>query len=297
MIYKTDHSFQIGEQHLRQGKPCQDYALSGVTEANTAFAIVSDGCSSGGETDIGARLLSLATKQALLDERMSSVQSTAVFSGARDAYVETYRKAFGLDYRDLLATNLYAVVSNGEVRVEVIGDGIVAFVYTGGTVIYDFAWHDNMPYYPIYRLAGGNEAFINHHNAEPVPLRMTEAHCIDGTESVETHAHTYSIKDAMSGVSLLTHINAVPKLGPLQAVGLFSDRVEHVDQLDTIPTVRALMSFKSTNGQFAVRRMNRFLKNARANGKGPLDDIAMAVICLKDQKGDNHDTDQATHEA
>jgi hypothetical protein len=44
--------------------PCQDYALSGVTR-HLAYAVVADGCSSGGKTDIGARVLALATAIAL----------------------------------------------------------------------------------------------------------------------------------------------------------------------------------------------------------------------------------------
>lgn len=65
MDYKTNHAFHIGAQHLSLGKPCQDYAVSGSINDTTAYAIVSDGCSSGGETDIGARIVALATKRAL----------------------------------------------------------------------------------------------------------------------------------------------------------------------------------------------------------------------------------------
>ena len=64
MQFFTDEYFHIGRAHLGNGQPCQDYALSGQTE-ETAWAIISDGCSSGGKTDIGARLITLTTAKAL----------------------------------------------------------------------------------------------------------------------------------------------------------------------------------------------------------------------------------------
>ncbi len=67
MSLKTDHTFQIGLQHLQTGKPCQDFALSGTIADDLVYAIVSDGCSSGGMTDIGARLMVLATKRAIIE--------------------------------------------------------------------------------------------------------------------------------------------------------------------------------------------------------------------------------------
>ena len=60
----TDHYFHIGDTHLTAGKPCQDYAISSV-DNNAAFAVVSDGCSTGGDTDIGSRIIALSTITAL----------------------------------------------------------------------------------------------------------------------------------------------------------------------------------------------------------------------------------------
>ena len=67
MRFHADCSFHIGAQHLRLGLPNQDYALAGNLD-DRAYVVVSDGCSSGGRTDIGARLVSLAAARALREQ-------------------------------------------------------------------------------------------------------------------------------------------------------------------------------------------------------------------------------------
>ena len=56
---KLDSAFQIGKTH----DVCEDFALTGTfeDEKNTArYVIVSDGCSSSQNTDLGSRLLSFS---------------------------------------------------------------------------------------------------------------------------------------------------------------------------------------------------------------------------------------------
>jgi hypothetical protein len=61
-------------------------------------------------------------------------------------------------------------------------------------------------------------------------------------------------------------------------IALFSDGVTQVDGMDWRDVVAELLSFKSTEGDFVKRRMNRFLKDCQKHGKGPVDDISMACI-------------------
>lgn len=274
MKLSVDHSFHIGEQHLRQGKPAQDYALSGVIDDVAAYAIVSDGCSSGGQTDIGARLLSLATKRALKEN-----SDEAAFAIARDSYAEVFRSTLGLEHRDMLATNLFARVQNDEVFVHVTGDGVVALLYEHDLVLHQYTWEQNTPYYPAYRIGGFDESFIDLHKGTAKPLRLNSTY-----RSNETAVCEFTIGEGVRGIeSVYEDISGYHSKNPLLAIGLFSDGVEQVDQFATAEVVQALMSFKSTSGQFATRRMNRFLQEARKRGRGPLDDIAMAVIHLGQQ--------------
>src|SRR5688572_1835830 len=126
MTMHTDHHIAIGHQHLSDGKPCQDHALSGVVSEfgeTYAYAVVSDGCSTAGETDIGARLITTLTAKAFRDDYRSG-DAVSIDSAAFDV-----AQQLGLDPDDLLATHLYAVIdTTGEGHVMVKGDGVVVFV-------------------------------------------------------------------------------------------------------------------------------------------------------------------------
>ncbi len=276
MELRTDHSFHIGEQHLRNGKPCQDYALSGRLVNGAGYAIVSDGCSSGGKTDIGARLLTLATERALKEN-----ESETSFGVARDTYAETFRNTLGLEHRDMLATNLFALWHKDKLHVHTTGDGIVALQYETGLQLYRFGWDGNMPYYPAYRLAGEDQRYKEAQSKEQA-LTMTTDLVFNAKPDLDKHFDAeITTTDGMRGMELQFSPSAAEDFrGRIKAVGIFSDGVEQVDGLDEFEVVSALMSFKSTSGQFATRRMNRFLAEAKKTGRGPIDDIAMAVIHL-----------------
>lgn len=280
MQLRTDHSFHIGEQHLRTGKPCQDYALSGQLSDELAFAIVSDGCSSGGMTDIGSRLSCLATKQALLESVENETQEEEVVVKARDKNTELFRVALGLEHRDMLATNLFAVASTDEVFVHLTGDGVVALQYENELRITEYDWQQNMPFYPAYRAAGEENSF-RRAQSDRYEHAMQLRRYSPRTEE-QPHRGMYvdhiELERGMHGISNV-HTNS-SVYGRLLSVGIFSDGVAQVDGIPTDQVVQELMAFKSTNGQFATRRMNRFLTDAKKRGRGPLDDIAMAVINL-----------------
>ncbi len=271
MTLKTDHSFHIGEQHLRTGKPCQDYALSG-----TDYAIVADGCSSGGMTDFGARLISLALKQAAVTGPLPGLVDRT------QAYLDTMRRSLELDTRDMLATGLIAIAHSPEhVGVVVLGDGVIIEQAAHGTLYaYKYEWSDNAPFYLAYTQAD-RASFLARQ-----PTLTCERWTIQGSDTWK-HVRTTDQSVAMAIREGVNWSTGLIERGdkPPRAVGLFSDGVLQVDNLPWQKVVWELMSFKSTNGQFATRRMNRFLTDAKKIGRGPIDDIAMAVIHLgRDQE-------------
>lgn len=280
----ADHTFHIGEQHLRQGKPCQDYALSGVGE-KLAYAIVADGCSSGGMTDIGARLVALATARAI-PENIHFRDREVVVGGvdiARDSYLESYRACLQLKTSDLLATSMWAIVTDNAIVTHVTGDGVVALQYEHDLILERFDWTNNTPYYPAYRLGGEDESFRRfHEEAAQAPLTYIRESTRPGMGGVpDGSLERVPLDVAMLGIpSEWSHGEEGVYPGRLIAVGLFSDGVEQIDNVEEVDAIKSLMAFKSTGGKFAVRRMNRFLEDVRKVGKGPQDDIAMAVIHL-----------------
>jgi len=272
MSFTTDHTFHIGEQHSRNGKPNQDYALSGTFENGLAYIIVSDGCSSGGLTDIGSRLMVLATKQALVEisatiNPFENPNAIELVNQRRDTLLEQFRRALDLEYQDLLATCLWAISSSEFTLVNLTGDGIVAIQTEAGLTIEQFEWDKNMPYYPAYRLNQTDSLFIETHGDEPYPFRQTRL-----SEESGEYCSPKSTLEGMSGWSVQIESSK------LISLALFTDGVEQIDSLGYKEAVERLMAFKSTSGQFAVRRMNRFLKEVNTSGRGAIDDISYAVI-------------------
>lgn len=273
MRLTTDHTFHIGEQHCRTGKPNQDYVLSGCLNGGLAYAIVSDGCSSGGMTDIGSRLMVLATKRAIEKYAQSEIwlqQDDAVnrVNLLRDIYLEVYRESLGLEYEDLLATCLFVVSDGKFALVHATGDGMVYVKREQSIETHHLKWNQNAPYYPAYKLANLDDQFKKAHLISNTPFTYTKG----GAEEIIS---LEEVNVGMAGQTIMIESEAD---NGITAIGLFSDGVEQVEGFSYQEVVDQLMAFKSTNGQFAVRRMNRFLKEATAIGRGPLDDISYAVI-------------------
>lgn len=301
MKLKTDHSFHIGEQHLRQGKPCQDYALSGHLTEDMAYAIVADGCSSGGLTDVGARLMVLATKQALMSQKDNPILNVPAVTSMRDRYLRSYQETLGLAPQDLLATCLWAVARNDQILAHVTGDGAVVVKYQDDHTIHRFDWHNNMPYYPAYGLNNMNEGYkaALADSAEPLTYIEEDLAPIGAGGCRDGALHALPIEVGMQGVSIVPQQYENPEWpGPMQSVGLFTDGIEQIDGIEYDQAAQELLAFKSTSGQFVTRRTNRFLQEAKKIGRGPMDDIAMAVITLDHaNQGECDVTYQKTNEA
>jgi Protein phosphatase 2C len=265
MRLSTDCSFHIGTQHLRSGMPCQDYAACGNSEWGS-YAIVSDGCSSGGRTDIGSRLLTLGIE--------------ASMRGEAPVPPDELMDMFGLDVGDLLATSIVAEVRDDglDATVTIKGDGAAAFVGIDGTVeIFMAEWAGNMPWYPAYIL-GGADRFIAAHAEHGGSAFKTERWFGRAGEALILDEET-----TMSAESFPRDGWSMRISRPLRAVAVFTDGIMQVDAVDWRNVALDLIGFRSTSGDFVKRRMNRFLHDAAAKGRGPIDDISMACILVEEK--------------
>lgn len=283
MKFHTDEYFHIGAAHLGAGLPCQDYALSRATECGSmAYAIVSDGCSTAGRTDSGARVIAHTAEVALRDDwrraKVPNVSGIPEISMHQKVLMQNARRNLGLVPQDLLATSLFAYVSVQSGYVHLRGDGVVAFVRTDGSMIlrrYD--WANNTPLYPAY-VSDNFESFVQAHGgaaAEALAEDLWFYQPEKGFSHIGTVKHS-----AAQGIAGMT-VQLKESSGTIDAysyVALFTDGVTQVDGIEWKDAVLSLLAFKSVAGSFAKRRMISFIKDAQKKGKGPLDDIAYAVI-------------------
>lgn len=278
-MFATDSYFHIGEQHLRVGLPCEDYALSGASD-EVVYAVVSDGCSSGGMTDVGARVLVHTTARALESEAWR-MPATVPRTYLREAQARTElmfgagRELLGLTVGDMLATSLIAVLSPYGGVAQMFGDGVLARVYRSGeSVLSSFSWENNMPFYPAYR-GETLRGFLGAHGNDLTAVRLYEERVTicEGVRSVERIPHT--LLEGVEGVYVEWGAEEVDALA---YVGLFSDGVTQVERVDWVDVVLRFLAYRSHTGAFLKRRMIRGLKDYGVEGARAMDDVSGAVI-------------------
>lgn len=280
----TDHAFHIGKPHLTGGTPCQDYAISGI-HGDGAYAIVSDGCSKGRETDVGSRIVAHAMKMELCEKGLR---------GGTLADLQTrlplVNNPWGLSEQDLLATAVGAYFSKEQGVIRLYGDGGLALKYKDGTLnMSRYEWSKNAPFYPAYRSAGALKAFDILYNEELEPtVRSNECLYPSGTQS--SSIFVSSFEDGKKGFDHWITPWETSIHGGLEYAAIFTDGVTQVDGMSWEDVVKELLAFKTTEGSFAKRRLMAFVRNAEKNGRGCLDDIAYAVIRIGKEEKDGKDS-------
>ena len=275
MRFTADHAFHIGSQHLRGGMPCQDYALSSTGTLGAfaeAAAIVSDGCSSGGKTDMGSRIIAHATAVAL--SLSPSHDARLIDFNTRFLELRS-RETLQLQQADMLATAAYVAIRGQRAMTRIIGDGVMAGVFRNGKVIVNrVEWRNNMPVYLAYA-DDDFHGFISAQGGLHAQSCSQHIMVLDGMLVTEDSIFDHAVEYGLHGITV-DH-----DLANFQFLSVFSDGVTQVDGMHWVDVVRSLMAFKSTEGRFVTRRMNRFLKDCLAHGKGPIDDISMACIHIQ----------------
>jgi hypothetical protein len=286
MIFFTDHYFQIGHAHYTAGKPCQDHALS-RSSGSIACAIVSDGCSTGGNTDVGSRVLTFGTLQAIRDHAKASNGSLATAKvsilSRQQQLIGVMRPVLGLDRGDMLATCIYAYFSQSGGMIQVYGDGVIAWKDRNGDIfMHRYEWADNAPFYPSYE-GLDLQAFINHHGGDLEAVRLIGHSAFGSKESgyVEVDSTDYTLQQGINGISMEISESLLEQI---EFLAVFSDGVTQIDGVDWKDAVGEFLAFKTSAGEFAKRRMIRGIRDMQCDGRGPIDDISYAVIHVDQEK-------------
>jgi len=123
-MYTSDSIFTIGADHTI----CDEYARDGqIPKSDRAFAIVSDGCSSSPDTDLGARFLTLA----LIRELTRFYELSSVYPNLLSVLRNVIHKAHENCFEPLSADCLDATLllayeqEDRKVCVAVSGDGVI----------------------------------------------------------------------------------------------------------------------------------------------------------------------------
>lgn len=269
----TDSYFAMGKTHT----VCQDYARHGIVtdqswHRNHPFAIVSDGCSSCPDTDIGARLLAVALANTF--NMLDCFDYNLALQRA-----EASAKALSLSPYSLSATLVTAYMDDtGFLRCAFVGDGCIAVKLKDGTGFMAESDHNGAPKYLAYRAVEGGEANYDAVFSKPRMVRFLEIPGLPLSTLMTEH------KLMPSSDEYVTWFDLDPDT--VEYVLLLSDGASsfvdagfaHVPVQDV---VAKLMDIKSTAGDFIRRRVKFFLaKECPKLGWQHSDDLGVAGIVL-----------------
>jgi len=285
--FYVDDYFHIGQMHLGSGKPCQDYSFSGVTDED-AFAIVSDGCSTGRHTDVGARIITLSTVNALqrwFKSANAPISKLSQFVTEQHNYaILKSNEVFNLQRLDMLATCLYVYLTPKGGLISVQGDGVIAKVYIDGSMVLTvYRWDNNIPLYPAYA-SDDYRGFIKVHGDSLDLASLKVEYHYHNASGVRVEWQEVSLGEAIKGI---TQKISGDEVAELSFLAVFTDGVMQVEGIHWEDVVLNLLAFKTLEGEFAKRRMIRFINDSKKNNKkGPLDDISYAVIRVGHQSSE-----------
>jgi hypothetical protein len=268
----ADSAFRVGSTH----EVCQDYAAVGACEACGPYAVLSDGCSSSPDTDVGARLLVKAAERLLRESGGPPADSLTELHAEAARVALSWAELLGLKPQAVDATLLTAHIHGGELVVGCSGDGVVCLQTTEGALdVYVVSYPQGYPVYPAYA-----------HQ----PARMRALADTGLLIKEVTHLRASSAEDPLrtarvSEGEALTEVFAVSAAGYRFAT-LLSDGVHsffRTGSAESIPVesvLPKLVSYKNTRGAFVSRRVQGFLKDCRRKDWRHADDLSLAALHL-----------------
>lgn len=268
----ADSAFHIGSTHA----VCQDYAVAGLCARGRPFVVLSDGCSSSPDTDIGARLLVKAAERLLRESGGPPASGIAGLHSEAARVALSWAEMLGLRPQAADATLLTAHLDGEELVVGCSGDGVVCLQTTEGAPdVYAVSYPEGYPVYPAYAHQPARlRSLADAGRARKEVTRLRAA-------SAEERLRPVDVTDG----DTLTEVFAV-NASDYKFAALFSDGVQsfiHSERAEAIPleaVLPELVSFKNTRGAFVGRRMKMFRKDCQSKGWRHADDLSLAALHL-----------------
>jgi hypothetical protein len=291
----TDSFFNIGSTHL----VCEDYAMSGSfknIESNPlSYAIVSDGCSSSDNVDLGARLLTHAARYEIENfyrckdfYQNSSVEYRHKIVG--DAIVKRASNCLdvlgGVLKSSLDATLIYVVSDGEKTFVNAYGDGNIVIKTRDYIEVINISFETGAPYYLSYLLNDSRRYEYE---------RFTK----EGEAKKKIHKSIYDndgglIAETFDSVEY-DHPFCIAVDNSVISVSLFSDGIETYRYFCEDANCKRthglqyiseeLVGFKNFGEDFAKRRIKSFHKRGRETSLEHEDDVSVGAIVFKDNLG------------
>lgn len=261
----------------------QDYVVAedlGTAQRPFPFIALSDGCSAGQHSEVGAVVVTRAAKAIAKSyyERQEDAGSQLfeyLLSELQGRLIEAI-KILGLELDDLIATLRVAYILDGKLYMIGQGDGFDLFILGDGTAQFDqYEYLINAPFYPAYdafhcRL--GYEMIGGRLGANSLNLNRDTTTQPDLTGAIHTFPCTYISKMSADLADFK------PMYVGVASDGLGSYVRNNTDIIPPKDVITSLAAIKNPAGEFLVRRFQKMDKEYTAQGFENQDDIAVALI-------------------
>jgi hypothetical protein len=289
----ADSYFEIGYSH----KVCEDYALAGVQD-NLAYAIVSDGCSSSKDADVGARLLAHISRDALLylyhrkllyDPHFLSDSFRATFEEIIIKKCLEVKETLRFPCDTFDATLLVAASIGDHFKKKILfswGDGYFILKRPSGAIdTISLNYESNAPYYLSYELSQDkHNSYADEYGTMPLNKSIgrieTDGTVIVVDSEVISPVMQKSYLSIMGGGVDVTQI-----IASSDGIGTYEDdpRVQpptgtERQKYPAHAIIPDLVSYKNPVGEFVTRRMNRLRKEHMDAHIIHQDDVSCAAI-------------------
>lgn len=271
-MMNLDTFLKIGSQH----SVCEDYVLSGEYGA-LKYIILSDGCSSSPNTEMGARILCYLARQYIRYRFEQNSESSLDYYDTGNWIIynaEMAARQLGLPRTCLDATLLISFVDFSQpipsVNIFIYGDGFVVLVPKDGPLeMYEIEFApDNMPFYLSYNI--DPERFEMYHK------KKVSKFLSKSTKSEQIFKNEFAY-DANSQFQFF--------IDNYKTILLFSDGLKSFikqdptnrEILNPLDIIEGLISFKNIKGKFLQRRVSKALKSLAENNIVHYDDLSIGA--------------------
>lgn len=253
-MYNSSSFYMIGNSH----KVCEDYAAHETGE-NKSIAVLSDGCSSSTNTDIGARCLVqefLGNPSGFNNSILEKESYSLVRNSLGLLSLASKERVFSA--ADCTLFGLYG--KDEIIQIFSLGDGGIAYKKKKELLFGEIEYKDNSPFYFSYLLESKTSV---------IPKRKF-------TSRLETRSDFYLEIESFhwEREQMFLEDNAI--------IAIFSDGISSVFQngnkVSSIDVVEVLMDIKNVRGPFLERQKNKFKIHCKENNWICEDDISMAAI-------------------
>jgi hypothetical protein len=275
MIY-ADNLFEIGKSHAI----CEDYSISKIKD-DFGVIIVSDGCSSSSQTDIGARVLTIVAEK-YITQNYKTILTINENTLGQIIIHEAHSAIRALDLSEevLDATLIICFAYNGKYRIIRFGDGVSIIGYKDKTSQIDYTEYDEEYVYYLNYIYSNERKEKYKEIASEEKIDVSVKYGNDQHQSKNTKTLSTSFFSQIGDIKNLEYII-------IGSDGLFSCSPSSDTSHEMF---LSFLELKSLKGVFIKRRYKAWKKNLFKNGLNHDDDVSVAGFSFIDYKGDENDS-------